>query len=273
MYARATIGFTSDWLKKWPENFEPITEWSDAKPKQFANYFRHSIENRSITPGTWIEPEPLWGEASGECSPHYATPAHRSRSLNFSGFPLFTAYVMFICATIQNLNTINTKLSSNHDLLWHLKGMLTNGFYDIFEEDFRGQRVSMVHHWFPVTSIPTIQFYAAAAFPQSIDVGVDTGRPTPLVFKEVGVMWWGDEIIREWMSHILENLIMSGVEYISLGRLQIVCKTCNGQNSFKIHGEHAWNGRLSDVEFAVRTFWLHLDAVRKKTKHALFNAF
>ena len=47
VHARATIvfGFTSDWLKKGRENFEPITEWSNAKPKQFANYFPHSIEN------------------------------------------------------------------------------------------------------------------------------------------------------------------------------------------------------------------------------------
>ena len=50
MPAQATIGFgfTSYWLKKWHENFAPIIEWGNAKPKQFANYFRHSIENRSI---------------------------------------------------------------------------------------------------------------------------------------------------------------------------------------------------------------------------------
>ena len=50
MHAWTTIGFSfvSDWLKKWRENFEPITEWSNAKPKQFANYFRHSIESRAI---------------------------------------------------------------------------------------------------------------------------------------------------------------------------------------------------------------------------------
>ena len=58
VHAQATIGFgfTSDWLKKWRENFEPIIflvlrhsieSRSNAKPKQFANYFRHSIENRS----------------------------------------------------------------------------------------------------------------------------------------------------------------------------------------------------------------------------------
>ena len=49
MHAQATIGFgfTSDWLKKWREISEPITEWSNHKPKQFAYYFRHSIENRS----------------------------------------------------------------------------------------------------------------------------------------------------------------------------------------------------------------------------------
>ena len=47
--ARATIGFgfPFDWLKKWRENFEPITAWGNAKPTQFANYFRHSTENRS----------------------------------------------------------------------------------------------------------------------------------------------------------------------------------------------------------------------------------
>ena len=50
VHTRATIGFgfTSDWLTKWRENFEPITEQSNEKPMQFANYFRHSIENRSI---------------------------------------------------------------------------------------------------------------------------------------------------------------------------------------------------------------------------------
>ena len=50
VHVQAMIGFdfTSDWLTKWRENFEPITEWSNAKPMQFANYFRHSIENRSI---------------------------------------------------------------------------------------------------------------------------------------------------------------------------------------------------------------------------------
>ena len=31
VHARATIGF--DWLKKWRENFEPITDWSNARPK------------------------------------------------------------------------------------------------------------------------------------------------------------------------------------------------------------------------------------------------
>ena len=45
---RLVFGVTSDWLKKWCENFEPITESSNVKPKQFANYFSHSIENRFI---------------------------------------------------------------------------------------------------------------------------------------------------------------------------------------------------------------------------------
>ena len=57
VHAQATIGFgfTSDWLKMWRENFEPITEWSNAKPKQFANNFRHSIENRSTSLSDWFK--------------------------------------------------------------------------------------------------------------------------------------------------------------------------------------------------------------------------
>ena len=49
MRARVTIGygFTLDRLKNWREIFKPITGSSSAKPKQFANYVRHSIENRS----------------------------------------------------------------------------------------------------------------------------------------------------------------------------------------------------------------------------------
>ena len=50
VHAQATIGFgfTSDWLTKWRENFKPIGERRNAKkPMQLANYFRHSIENRS----------------------------------------------------------------------------------------------------------------------------------------------------------------------------------------------------------------------------------
>ena len=42
------LSFTSDWWRKWREYFQPITERSKAKPKQNANYFRHSNENRSI---------------------------------------------------------------------------------------------------------------------------------------------------------------------------------------------------------------------------------
>ena len=44
----ARFGFTSDWWRKWREIFQPITNRSNAKPKQLRDYFRHSIENRSI---------------------------------------------------------------------------------------------------------------------------------------------------------------------------------------------------------------------------------
>ena len=46
---RGTIGFgfTSYWLRKWREFYQPITERSYAKPKQKRNYFQHTIENRS----------------------------------------------------------------------------------------------------------------------------------------------------------------------------------------------------------------------------------
>ena len=46
VHARATIifGFTSDWLKKWRENFEQITS---GEVMQNPNYFRHSTENHA----------------------------------------------------------------------------------------------------------------------------------------------------------------------------------------------------------------------------------
>ena len=45
------LSFTSDWSRKWHKIFYPITERSNAKPKQHANYFQHSIENHSISHG------------------------------------------------------------------------------------------------------------------------------------------------------------------------------------------------------------------------------
>ena len=45
-----TIGFglASHWLTKWREFCQPISELGKAKPKQMRNFFRHSIENRSL---------------------------------------------------------------------------------------------------------------------------------------------------------------------------------------------------------------------------------
>ena len=43
------FGFVSDWLRRWRDFLKPITERSKAKRKQFSDYFRHSIENRSIS--------------------------------------------------------------------------------------------------------------------------------------------------------------------------------------------------------------------------------
>ena len=50
MCGQNTIGFNLDsrWFRKLCEFCYPITERSDAKPKQTQNYFRHSIENRSV---------------------------------------------------------------------------------------------------------------------------------------------------------------------------------------------------------------------------------
>ena len=63
------LSFTSDWWRKWREIFQPITERSKAKPKQNANYFRHSNENRSnqklITYLLWILFTNLWRIISG----------------------------------------------------------------------------------------------------------------------------------------------------------------------------------------------------------------
>lgn len=65
---------------------------------------------------------------------------------------------------------------TNLDLLWHLKSVLFDGFYDIFEEDFWSQCVSMIYYWFPILTVPTIELHTAAALLQSVNVGVYTGR-------------------------------------------------------------------------------------------------
>ena len=46
---QVTIGFglTSDWLRRWHESFLPIAKSSNAKLKQWRNYFRFLTENRS----------------------------------------------------------------------------------------------------------------------------------------------------------------------------------------------------------------------------------
>ena len=40
------LSLNSDWSRKWHEFFSPLKERRKAKPKQNANYSRHSIENR-----------------------------------------------------------------------------------------------------------------------------------------------------------------------------------------------------------------------------------
>ena len=52
--ARVTIcfGFTSDWLKNWQEIFKPITERSNAKPKQFAQ-LRTALADKTGSPARW----------------------------------------------------------------------------------------------------------------------------------------------------------------------------------------------------------------------------
>ena len=60
------LSFTSDWSRKWREIFSPITKRSKAKPKQNANYFRHSIENCSST-SSLIVCQPIGGEIPAFC--------------------------------------------------------------------------------------------------------------------------------------------------------------------------------------------------------------
>ena len=52
-----TIGFSfeSDWLRKWREYFGPVTERSEAKPKQSQIYLRHWIENCSWSNNTLVK--------------------------------------------------------------------------------------------------------------------------------------------------------------------------------------------------------------------------
>lgn len=49
----------------------------------------------------------------------------------------------------------------------HLEGILLDGLNDIFEEDLRGECVTMVDDGLVIWSIPAVQLYAAAALQQS----------------------------------------------------------------------------------------------------------
>ena len=50
------FGLVSNWLKKWREFCYQITERRKAKPKLVPQYFRHSIENRSIVGVYYVRP-------------------------------------------------------------------------------------------------------------------------------------------------------------------------------------------------------------------------
>lgn len=88
--------------------------------------------------------------------------------------------------------TCRRPLTNSYDppryLLRHLERIFTNGFYDIFKEDFRGKSMPVVHNWLLVLPVPTVEFHTTTSLLESIDVSVHAGGTTELVLKEIRVV-------------------------------------------------------------------------------------
>ena len=61
------------------------------------------------------------------------------------------------------------------------------------------------------TVIPAVNLYTAASLQESSDVGISRGLSPQLVPLQVGVVGGVDEVVREWLCHVLIHSLMLGI--------------------------------------------------------------
>lgn len=64
------------------------------------------------------------------------------------------------------------------------------------------------------------------------DVGLGTARPFELVFHQVGVMGGGDEVMIEWLPHVLVHLNVGGVKDQTFQMGQVLQEAVSGEVLF-----------------------------------------
>lgn len=124
------------------------------------------------------------------------------------------------------------------NLHWGHKGVVSNCFNDILEEDLWGEGVTMINDRLSIGAIPTVHWggwmgehvlvkkyqakhyeiihthhththasaltlYTATTLPESSDVRFTRRRALQLILKQVRVMAWGNVVMGEGVCHVL----------------------------------------------------------------------
>lgn len=77
---------------------------------------------------------------------------------------------------------------------------------------------------------PHTTFHTAAAGLQHPGVHVHPGLGHELVAHQVGVVRGGDEVVAQWLGHVLVHGVVFWVENVPGRTAHVVCKTWNKKN-------------------------------------------
>ncbi len=71
----------------------------------------------------------------------------------------------------------------------------------------------------------TLTFYTATAGLQHPGIHVHPGLWHQLVTHQVGVVWGGDEVVAQWLAHVLVHIVVLWVEDVPRWAAHVICKT------------------------------------------------
>ena len=61
------------------------------------------------------------------------------------------------------------------------------------------------------TVVPAVNLHTTATLQESSDIGISRGLAPQLVPLQVGVVGGVDEVVREWLCHVLIHRLMLGI--------------------------------------------------------------